>query len=350
MRVLIATIQVPFVRGDAEMHAAGLQRALMAAGHQAELVALPFTAHPPDRIADQILAARLFDLTESSGTPIDRVIGLRFPAYLIPHPNKVLWILHQYRPAYDLWGGERGDLMHAPDGQEVRAAIHAADPAFIPEARAVYAASRHVASRLQRFNGIEAEPLYHPPPGAALFRSAPAEDFLFVPSRINRASRHLLIVEALAQCRQPVRLRLAGPADDTDCRSEIGDRIRALGLADRIEWQDVAGDDARRDLYARCLGVIFPPIDEDLGYVTLEAMLAAKPVITCTDSGGPVEFVRDGETGLVAAPTAEGLAAAMDRLWSDRASAARWGEAGRALYERQDITWERVVTTLTRDA
>ena len=39
------------------------------------------------------------------------------------------------------------------------------------------------------------------------------------------------------------------------------------------------------------LGVIFPPLDEDYGYVTLEAMLAAKPVITCTDSGGPLEFV-----------------------------------------------------------
>jgi glycosyltransferase involved in cell wall biosynthesis len=350
MRVLIATVQVPFVRGGAEMHAEGLQRALTAAGHQAELVALPFKWYPPERILDQILAARLFDLSESSGTPIDRVIGLRFPAYLIPHPNKVLWILHQYRAAYDLWGGDLCDLMHFPNGREVRDAIHAADKAFIPEARAVYANSRNVASRLQRFNGIDAEPLYHPPPGAALFRSAPAEDFLYLPSRINRTKRQLLIVEALAQCREPVRLRLSGLADDAGYKSEIGDRILALGLANRIDWLDAVSDEAKRDLYARCLGVIFPPVDEDLGYVTLEAMLAAKPVITCTDSGGPLEFVRDAETGLVAEPTAEGLAAAMDRLWADRTSASRWGQAGRELYDRFDITWDRVVATLTRDA
>lgn len=350
MRVVIATVQVPFVRGGAEMHAEGLQAALTAAGHQVELVALPFKWYPPERILDQILAARLFDLTESSGTTIDRVIGLRFPAYLLPHPNKVLWILHQYRAAYDLWGGELCDLMHFPNGQEVRDAIRAADRAFIPEARAVYANSRNVANRLKRFNGIDSQPLYHPPPGAALFHSAPAEGFLYLPGRINRTKRQLLVVEALALCREPVSVRLSGLSDDAGYRNEIGERIRELGVSERIDWQDSVSDEAKRDLYARCLGVIFPPVDEDYGYVTLEAMLAAKPVITCSDSGGPLEFVRDAETGLVAEPTAEGLAGAMDRLWSDRTSAARWGQAGRELYERHDITWERVVATLTRDA
>jgi glycosyltransferase involved in cell wall biosynthesis len=95
---------------------------------------------------------------------------------------------------------------------------------------------------------------------------------------------------------------------------------------------------------------VFPPVDEDYGYVTLEAMLASKPVITCSDSGGPLEFVRDGETGLVAEPTAAALAAAMDRVWASRAVAAQWGEAGRGLYDQQDISWARVVSTLTRDA
>ena len=350
MRVLIATVQVPFVRGGAEMHAEGLQTALTAAGHQAELVALPFKWYPPERILDQILAARLFDLTESSGTTIDRVIGLRFPAYLIPHPNKVLWVLHQYRAAYDLWGEALCDLMHFPTGQAVRDASRAADTAFIPEARAVYANSRNVAGRLRRFNGIDAAPLYHPPPGAELFHSAPAEDFLYLPSRINRTKRQRLVVEALALCREPVRVRLSGLSDDAGYRNEIAERIEALGVADRLDWLDAVSDADKRDLYARCLGVLFPPVDEDYGYVTLEAMLAGKPVITCADSGGPLEFVRDGETGLIADPTADSLAAAMDRLWSDRQSAGRWGQAGRELYDRHDITWARVVATLTRDA
>lgn len=349
MRVLVATVQVPFVRGGAEMHAEGLLDALRAAGHQAELVSLPFKWYPPERIIDHVLAARLFDVTESSGTRIDRVIGLKFPAYLIPHPNKVLWVLHQHRAAYDYWGGELCDLMHAPNGQAVRDAIRAADQAFIPEARAVYANSRNVADRLQRFCGIDSQPLYHPPPGAELFASAPAEDFLYFPSRINRSKRQTLIVDALALCQEPVRVCFSGLADDPSYAREMTDRIRTLNVGDRIEWRDVVSDAAKRDLYARCLGVVFVPVDEDYGYVTLEAMLARKPVITCSDSGGPLEFVRDGETGLVTAAAASGLAAAMDRLWRDRAQAARWGEAGRELYDRQDITWSRVVATLTRD-
>ena len=350
MRVLIATAQVPFVRGGAEMHAEGLQAALTAAGHQVEQVRLPFKWYPPERILDQILATRLLDVTESSGNRIDRVIGLKFPAYLVPHPSKVLWILHQFRQAYDFWGGEMDDLMQFPNGREVRDAVRSADQAFIPEARAVYANSQNVAARLKRFCGIDAAPLYHPPPGAELFRSAPAEDFLYLPSRVNPTKRQLLVVEALALCREPVRVRFSGPVDDAGYERAIGDRVRELGLDDRVELLGAAEETTKREHYARCLGVVYPPVDEDYGYVTLEAMLASKPVITCSDSGGPLEFVRDTETGLVAEPTAAALAGAMDRLWGDRAQAARWGAAGRELYDRRDITWQRVVATLTRDA
>jgi glycosyltransferase involved in cell wall biosynthesis len=350
MRVLIATVQVPFVRGGAEMHAEGLQAALMDAGHEVDVIRLPFKWYPPERILDHILTARLLDLTESCATTIDRVIGLKFPAYLLPHPDKVLWILHQHRTAYELWGSELCDLLPFPNGQEVRDAIRAADQAFIPEARAVYANSRTVAGRLKHFCGIDAEPLYHPPPAADLFQCAPAEDYLYFPSRINATKRQLLVMEALALCREPVRVRFAGVADDAGYGRTIAGRLRDLQLAERVEFLGSVSEASNRDLYARCLAVVFPPVDEDYGYVTLEAMLASKPVITCVDSGGPLEFVRDGETGLVVPPTAEALASAMDRLWQDRAGAARWGEAGREAYDRHDISWKRVVATLMRDA
>jgi glycosyltransferase involved in cell wall biosynthesis len=350
MRILILTVQVPFVRGGAEMLAEGLERALIEAGHEAEIARLPFKWYPPERIVDQILAARLFDVTESSGSAIDRVIGLRFPAYLAPHPNKVLWILHQYRAAYDLWDSELCDLMRFPDGLAVRDAIRAADRGFLPDACATFTIAQTVADRLKRFSGIDGEALYHPPPNAELFYSALPEDFLYLPSRVNRTKRQSLLIEALPHCREPVRVCLAGETHDAGYASEIGERIRELGLADRVEWLHGIGDEQNRDLYARCLGVVFPPFDEDYGYVTLEAMLASKPVVTCLDSGGPLEFVRDGETGLVVEPTAPALAGAMDRMWRERPQAVRWGEAGRARYEGMAISWPRVVDTLTRDA
>ena len=346
MRVLIATVKVPFVQGGAEIHATGLRQALIAAGHLAEIVAIPFKWYPPERILDQMLACRLLDLSETAGVPVDRLIALKFPAYLIPHPRKVIWLLHQHRQAYDLWHHPLSDLDNDDHGEQVRAAIQHADAELIPLARHVFANSRNVAVRLRAFCGVEARPLYHPPQDAGLFYHAPAEDFLYFPSRIDPLKRQDLVIEALALTRAPVRICFSAPAAEPAFERKCLALARARGVAERVEWLGMVSNEAKRDLYARCLGVLFPPVDEDYGYITLEAMLACKPVITCSDSGGPLEFVGNYRTGIVAEPQADALAAAMDELWENRQIAARWGEAGRQRYGDLGITWDRVVEQL----
>ena len=176
MRVLIATVQVPFVRGGAEILASGLEQALRAAGHDSEIVAIPFKWYPPERILDHMLACRLLDLTESCGNRVDRVIALKFPAYLIPHPDKVAWLLHQHRTAYELWAHELGDLIRYPNGTAVRDAIRQADQRHLGEAKAVLTISANVSQRLKRFCNIDSEPLYHPPRDAERFYCAACED------------------------------------------------------------------------------------------------------------------------------------------------------------------------------
>ena len=346
LRILIATVRVPFVNGGAEIHAEGLCRALREAGHRAEIIAIPFKWYPPERIVDHILACRLLDLSETVGVAVDRLIGLKFPAYLIPHPRKVIWLLHQHRQAYDLWQHPLNDLHRYPNGDEVRAAIHRADCELIPQARHVFANSRNVAGRLQTFCGVQAAPLYHPPQDAARFYTRPAEDFLYFPSRINPLKRQDLVLEALAQTRLPVRVYFSGSAEEPAFERKCVALARKNGCADRVQWLGSVSEEEKRDLYARSLGVLFPPVDEDYGYITLEAMLAQKPVITCKDSGGPLEFVVHHQTGIVAEPTLEALAAAMDSLWEDRERARQWGEAGRQRYDDLHIDWSRVVEKL----
>jgi len=346
MRILIATVRVPFVNGGAEAHAAGLRNALVGAGHRAEIVALPFKWYPPRRILDQMLACRLMDLTATGSTQVDCLIGLKFPAYLIPHANKVVWLLHQHRQAYDLWQHPWGDLQRDPHGVEVRDAIHQADTELLPQARRLFANSRNVADRLKTYCGIEAAALYHPPPDAPDFYGGPAEDFLYFPSRLNVLKRQRLVIEALALTRAKVRVRFTGPNMDADYHESCMALARRSKVQSRVEWLGTTSEAAKRDLYARCLGVLFPPLDEDYGYVTLEAMLAHKPVITCTDSGGPLEFVVHRETGLVCEPTPQALAAAMDALWEDRDLARGWGEAGRERYSNLRIDWATVLEKL----
>lgn len=347
MKVLVVTSGVPFIRGGAEILADNLCAALRNAGHEAELVFIPFKHYPPARIPDHMLATRLLDVTETCGVRIDRVIGLKFPAYLVPHPNKVIWLLHQHRTAYELWDHPTaGDLIHMADGPMVREAIRRADRELIPEAQAVYTLSENVSGRLQRFCGIASEPLYNPPADATLFYHQPAEDYLFFPSRVTGVKRQLLVIEALAKCREKVVVRFAGEADNPKELAACEEVLRRLKIEERVDWLGWVSDEQKRALYANCLGVLFPPVDEDYGYITLEAMLSAKPVITCSDSGGPLEFVVDGQTGLVAEPTSESLAQAMDALWMDRRRASTLGEAGRARYQDLKISWENVVERL----
>ncbi len=347
MRILIATAQVPFIRGGAEAHAEGLRDALCRAGHAAEIVAIPFKWYPPEKILDHMLACRLLDLTEFSGTPVDLLIGLKFPAYLIPHPHKVVWILHQHRTAYELWDHPLGDLIYAPDGAQVREAIQTADRQLLAEAERLYANSANVARRLKQYCGLDSAPLYHPPPHAEEFYCAPTTgDYLFFPSRLCHPKRQSLVLEALAQVSESVRVRFAGTPDHPSYIDELKTQARRLKVHERVEWLGAVDEALKRRLYSEARGVIYPPIDEDYGYVTLEAMLASKPVITCTDSGGPLEFVTHTETGLVSEPTAHALAAAMDELWTGEDRAREWGRNGRALYEKLNISWDNVVRKL----
>lgn len=347
MRVLILNVQIPFVAGGAEVLAEDLLKAIKQSGHDAEMVRIPFCHYPPERIPEQILACRLLDITSSFGESIDKVIGLKFPAYLIPHPNKVLWILHQHRQAYDLWDNPKFiDMKQYPLGPAVRDTIFEADRQLIPEARQVYTISRNVSNRLHRFCGIDSFPLYPPVFSADQFFCESDKGYLFFPSRLSEIKRQRLVLQALALTRQPVRLYFAGDPDTPDYGRQLATLAETLRISERVDFLGRISEEKKRNLYANSRGVVFPPVDEDYGYITLEAMLACKPVITCSDSGGPLEFVQHRETGIVAEPTPQSLAEAMDELWSQPELARQLGRAGRAVYDSHNITWENVVARL----
>jgi glycosyltransferase involved in cell wall biosynthesis len=228
----------------------------------------------------------------------------------------------------------------------VRETIRRGDQ-LLDEAAAVFANSKNIANRLGHFCGIASQPLYHPPPNADRFYGArETEEYFFFPSRLSASKRQSLVLEALALTKQKVKVRFAGVPDS----AEYGKRLRALaeklGVASRVEWLGFIPEEEKRENYAKAIAVIFPPVDEDYGYITLEAMLSAKAVITCEDSGGPLEFVRHRETGLIAKPTAAALAVAFDELWQERDLAVKYGRAGRDRYRHLGLGWPEVVRRL----
>jgi len=134
-----------------------------------------------------------------------------------------------------------------------------------------------------------------------------------------------------------------------DSRAYV-DRLKLLaeklGVQSRIEWMGNLTETQKYKAYAESVAVVFPPVDEDYGYITLEAMLSSKPVITCTDSGGALEFVQHEKTGLITEPTAEALAEALDKLWREPKLAAEYGRQGRTHYDQLDLSWSHIVNRL----
>ncbi|SDR62388.1 Glycosyltransferase involved in cell wall bisynthesis [Rhizobiales bacterium GAS191] len=344
MRIAIATTQVPFLRGGAEIHAASLRHELELRGIEADIVSIPFKWYPPARLLDAMLMARLVDLSAVNGQPIDRVITLKFPAYYIEHACKIGWVLHQHRQAYDLFETPFGDLHHDAEGRAVAAEIRKWDERYLPEHRALFANSRVVRDRLERHNGIRSEVLYHPPASAERYRCAGFEPFILAPGRLDPMKRQLLALDAFRSLPPEVRLVLIGPST-----GPYGDAVSAAAQAlgpHRIIMRGIVSEAEKLDLYARCLGVYNGVYDEDYGYVTLEAFLAGKPVITHTDSGGPLEFVRDGENGFVVPPAGAEIAAAIARLAARPALAQELGDAGRRLLAALGIDWDKIIARL----
>jgi glycosyltransferase involved in cell wall biosynthesis len=340
MRVVVAEARVPFARDGAELHAQSLVAQLRLRGHDAESVALPFHGRKGG-LLEEACAWRMLNLSSSNARPVDLLIATRFPTWFARHPRKIVWLIHQHRPAYDLLGTPYSDFTDGDQDMRLRAQLTALDSKMFAESERIFTNAQNTADRVRRFNGVEATPVYHPPPIADRLRSGPYGDYILLVSRLDPLKRVDLAIHAMAHVARPIRLTIVG---DGPQRAALEREAAQSGVADRITFTGALWGEAVAELYAGALGVVYPPFDEDYGYVTLEAFLAAKPVITTTDSGGPLEFIRDGVNGFISEPDPTAVAASVNRIAADRSLAERLGRAGQCL--ARTITWDGVIEQL----
>jgi glycosyltransferase involved in cell wall biosynthesis len=341
--VLVCAVQAPFIVGGAEILVSELRANLERRGFRVDVANVPFKWYPVSELVRQALAWRLLDVTESNGTPVDLVIPTKFPSYLVRHPRKVTWLFHQHREAYDLFGTEFCSFTDSPEDRQVREAIHRMDTASLGECRAIFTISRNVAERLGRFNGLPGTSLYPPPQHLGRYRTDGYGDYLFYAGRLDRLKRLDLALDAMKRASSAARLKIAGAGP---LEPELRKQIARLGIEDRVDLLGFVSAEELVTLYAGCRAAYYAPLNEDYGYVTVEAFLSRKPVVTTADAGGPLEFVTDGETGVVTAPDPESVAMAIDRVWSEPERRLReMGEAG--LARVRDITWDHVIDRLT---
>ena len=339
-RVLVAAVQSPFSGGGAERHVRRLTEELVARGIEADLVTIPLIERERFDLIRSALAWRSLDVTEIAGRPVDAVIATRFPSYAVRHPNKIVWVIHQYRQAYDQFGTPWSDFTASREDRRTRETIAAIDHLGLSEARKVFANSQTVAARLRKFNGIASEPLYHPPPLVGRYRTGNFGDYALTVGRLDGWKRPDLPLRALAHA-PAARLVVVGRGPEEERLRRLS---RELDLDRRVRWISEATEEELLDLYAGARIVVVAPQGEDLGYVPLEAFLSGKPVLTTDDAGGPLEFVTDGETGFVVPPRPEALGAALRLAWERLEALQALGQRG--LARASQLSWDATIGRL----
>jgi glycosyltransferase involved in cell wall biosynthesis len=379
---LIAPSPVPFVLGGAENLWTGLLGALNAQpGVEADLIKLP----SPERTLSQILAS----YQRFAGLNLDHfdlVVSTKYPAWAVRHRNHLVYMQHKLRGLYDTYpaglpvdidssalqraglspalrqalaggpvagleiGAVAEALQHAlqnaavPDewafpGPLSRACVHLLDRIALQPGRiARYAAiSRVVASRADYFPAQVPVEVHHHPTGLCT-TDAVAPTAIFTASRLDRAKRIDLIIQAYVQADLPLPLRIAGSGPDAERLQALAQGHPRIHFLGRLTDRELAGE------YAQALFVPFVPYQEDYGLITVEAMQTGRALLTTTDAGGGAELVEHGKTGLVVAPDASVLAHAMRRLCDDQVATQAMGQ--RARERVAAITWDRLAREL----
>ncbi len=339
MKIIVSANSVPFMSGGAEYHINGLVTQLQNQGHKVELIRFPFRFQPEADIEHLMAYCQGLEFNAPNGVQVDKLISLQFPAYAVQHDNHSVWVMHQHRSVYELFNPE--DASEAQ--QRFRQKVIAFDNKVLGRITKRFANSARVAERLQHYNQLESTPLYHPPYAAEKFYSADAQAYIFCPSRLERLKRQDLLIEAARYLRGPIKILIAGEGGQKQYYQQLIDKYQ---LSQRVRLVGYISEAEKRTYYAHALAVFFAPFDEDYGYITLESMLSAKPVISCVDSGGPLEFIEDGENGYILPTDAQQIAAIIDEMYVQRRKSREMGQYGLESYKNKQISWQNVIDQL----
>ena len=340
LKVCICSAQIPFASGGTEMLVDSLASEIVARGHSSEIVRLPLQTQPHEELLKSCLAWRLLNLDFVELENIDLVITTRFPSYMVRQQNKVIWLVHQYRQIYDLYDSPYTSFQPTTKDNEIRKHLIELDNQSFREAKKIFTISQTVANRLKRYNGIEAEVLFPPVSDSNEFYFDAQEKHILSVARLAGNKRVHLLIEAMQHVSEEFHAVLIG---DGYAREELERKAEQLGVSNRVHFR---GQVTRKEViahYANAGAVFYGPKDEDYGFATLEAFYARKPVITCDDSGGVLEFV-DDSCGWIAPADPAAIASCIEETLRNPQRSREKGEHG--YLKVAPIHWDYVLERL----
>lgn len=380
MRIAIVTPSpIPFVVGGAEKLFMGmLYHFSKLTSHRFDLIKIP--------VKDQDfwrLMWGYYDFYKLDLTHFDAVLVTKYPAWMIRHPNKILYMQHTCRGVYDLYPFDRlttdfksitkvsnklsklENLLENKDTKPfdlfeelfylysirhnlppgvfdfpnplTRAIIHKLDRMSFLDVKSFNAISKNVSQRKDYFpEDAKVKVIYHPSSLENLHCSS--YKYIFTASRLEKLKRVDLLIKAFKKIDNDIDFLIAGTGSEENYLKELAkddERVKFLGFV---------SDHKLVELYSNALFVPFIPYDEDYGLITIEAMSSSKPVLTTIDSGGVKELVKSGYNGIITEPNVDKIADAMRLLISDLDKTIKMGKNAEKTVKA--ISWENLSANL----
>jgi hypothetical protein len=322
MKVLVACSVVPFADSPTQARARALCRQLTAAGHESEILRIPFATDPPTHLPAQLAMMRGLESWNA-----DHLVALDLAASLLRHPRKSLWL---------------DDGLPLADGGDTSLAALLANAAqeAAAESRAAFCVSNDVRDQMLARLQIALPVLLVPPRRVV----ATQGEFLFsAPPRMKADTR---VLAALAQTAPEVQLLVAGAPAFAGQQAALLDAAAALGVAQQVRFDLRSLAESEIDAYlAAAVAVVCIGGTDDAG-LAIAAAGAGKALIAapCSDSHRPL--VRPYLTGWQSMPGADGLAAAFGEAWTLRHRSLAYGAQARDLLYLSGINWPQTLEKL----
>ncbi|WP_457092921.1 glycosyltransferase [Microvirga sp. P5_D2] len=340
MNVLVLTTMTPFKYGRAEELTNQLVRQMKLNGVNAEAMRLPFKAHPPERLLDEMFIFKSLKLYN-----VDRVVSLAFPAELVPFESRSCWMVHEYSQAYDHY-----EALKAGQGsraETIKEALIRNETQSLQSAKHLFASSTAVQAQIQRYHGLSSDLLLPPLSNPEQFVSIGDDGYILASGRVETAEQLFPLIDAMKLVPANAKLVIAGRPENPVEAEKLRKRIHDADVERQvtIDPQAARSREALAELVGRARAVISIGEDADpaVGFF-MEAFQASKPVLTTAN--WLCNIVIDGEAGIVTELTPEALAEGMGRLLESPSRAMNMGFAGRERWRSLKIDWPTTVERL----
>lgn len=173
------------------------------------------------------------------------------------------------------------------------------------------------------------------------FYSSSDEKFFFYPSRILENKRQEYVINAFKRFSKSSKgkgysLVLTGVLSMDPEHMAYYTKLKRLAKGFNISIIRNASEKELLKLYSECTAVLSAAMNEDYGYVPLEAMASSKPIISVNE-GGPRETIINNKTGFLV-NSEEEMAAKMSFIAEHSNMAEKMGREGRK-HIIKDYSW-----------